>query len=387
VKTLPLGLAHVASCSFLASRLAPRGEFFLALGGGVALARSGEKHGLRSGYGVSIAAIVQTVALIGPARVNAPLTQAISAPLMGWMQARGASRTARLLACLGLRLVHYAFLTVAAITIVVGGVDEYVDTYDKIADFLRVLPNGKTAAITLTIVGAAFYALLFSTIQTLVYERALRGWPGGPEGTDGAVEAAGAPRAAHGLRVWFAPGLVALAWIALLAKLEWVGIGAVAGVFFALTVFTRARKAGRTTWTVGVVLACVLAFGALLPAIIGAVDFEPAAQRAARAVLLVMSATWARAFAGSDGLREAARRTLWRLRLVPAAAEAARITEQLESDRELRPAATRLIDRLKGVEMLPLPLADALTGWVAAEAASYRPPGAEPPTFLPPKPS
>ena len=127
-----LGLAHVASCSFLASRLAPSGQFFLALGGGVALARVGAQHGLRAGYGASAAAMVQTVALIGPARFNAPLTQALNAPVLGRLIGRGASRAAQLAAVLAIRLVHYALLNVLFVAIVVGGLDEYVDTYDSV---------------------------------------------------------------------------------------------------------------------------------------------------------------------------------------------------------------------------------------------------------------
>ena len=102
-----------------------------------------------------------------------------------------------------------------------------------------------------------------------------------------------------------------------------------------LTVATRARSAGRTVWLVGLVLAAVLLVFAMVPAIIGAVDVEPAARRAVRAALLVLTATWARAFAGSDGLREFGRRVLWSMRRVPVGAEAARITAQLESDTQL----------------------------------------------------
>ncbi|MGI8622951.1 MAG: hypothetical protein ACR2NB_05575, partial [Solirubrobacteraceae bacterium] len=67
---------------------------------------------------------------------------------------------------------------------------------------------------------------------------------------------------------------------------------------------------------------------------------------------------------------------LWGARRVPAAAEAAHITDQLESDTQLVPAATALIDRLRGVTYRPAPVADALTAWVAAEATGYRPPAA-----------
>ena len=359
-----LGLAHVASCSFLASRLAPSGQFFLALGGGVALARAAATEGLRVGYGVSVAAMVQTVALIGPARFNAPLTQALNAPVLGWLMARGASRAVRLAAVLGIRLVHYALLNVLFVAIVVGGLDEYVATYDKIAGFVRFLPEGQTAAIVLTIVGSIFYGLAFSTIQVLVCERALDRWPEGEEPLlpTGPAARPLLPRGA----VLVAPALVAAAWVALLGFLSWETLAVVAGVFVVLSVATRARRAGRTTWTVGLVLALTLAVGAMLPALLGAVDVEPAGQRAIRGALLVLTATWARAFAGADGLREFARRVLW--------GHARRIVGALESDTRLRPAADDLIERVGAVELQPKPLADALTAWVATEARAYRPP-------------
>ncbi len=376
-RALPLGLAHVASCSFLASRLAPSGQFWLALGGRVALARAGARHGLRGGYGASLAAIVQTVALIGPARVNAPLTQALNAPLLGCLQARGASRGARLGACLTIRLCHYAVLNVLFVVVVVGGLDEYVATYDRIAGFVGILPSGQSAAIWLTVAGAILYGLAFSVIQTLICERALDRWPEepapGPAGADPAPATA-AELPARPRRVWLAPAVTALAWVVLLAIGSWLALAAVGAGLVLATAFTRARRAGRGAWTVGLVLALTLLAGALIPAVIGAVDLDPAARRAVRAALLVLTATWARAFAGADGLREAARRTLWGARLVPAAAEAARITEQLESDRQLVPAAQALIARLKDVQHRPLPVADALTAWVAAEAGGYRPP-------------
>ncbi len=384
-----LGLAHVASCSFLASRLAPSGQFFIALGGGIALARVGQRRGLRAAYGASVAAMVQTVALIGPARFNAPLTQALNAPVLGRLIGRGSSRLVQLAAVLAIRLVHYAILNVLFVAIVVGGLDEYVATYDSVTggiekaiafliptvERVNVFPNGQTAALVLTVVAAVLYGAAFSTIQVLVSGRALRSWPeDAPEEASGplAAEPATRPRPAS---VWLAPVLVALAWIAMLAFNTWLVLAGVAAALVVATVFTRALRAGRTTWTVGLALAALLALGALIPALIGAVDFEPAGRRAVRAALLVLTATWARAFAGSDGLREAARRTLWGVRAVPGAAEAARITEQLQSDRQLMPAANALVDRFRDVPTQPGPLADALTAWVAAEARSYRPPG------------
>jgi len=370
----PLGLAHVASCCFLASRLAPSGQFFIALGGGVALARAGHRHGLRAGYGASVAAMVQTVALIGPARFNAPLTQALNAPLLGRLQARGASRAARLAACLAIRLAHYGLLNVAFVAIVVGGLEEYVATYDKIAGFLRFLPTGQTAALVATVLASIAYGLVFSVVQTLVCERALARWPAAQAGEPTPAPALTPAARTRPVRVWLAPAIVTVAWVVLLAAPSWPVLGAVAVALALATMLTGARRAGRTTWTVGLVLAAVLAVSALVPALIGAVDLDPAARRALRAALLVLTATWARAFAGADGLREAARRTLWGARRVPAAAEAARITEQLESDRQLLPAANALIDRLRDVPPRPVQVADALTEWVAAEARGYRPP-------------
>ena len=85
-----VGLTHVATVSFLASRAAPSLQFFFALGGGIALARAAHGRGARTGYGTALASMLQTVAVMGPARINAPLTQAITAPMMGRLQARGA---------------------------------------------------------------------------------------------------------------------------------------------------------------------------------------------------------------------------------------------------------------------------------------------------------
>jgi hypothetical protein len=62
------------------------------------------------------------------------------------------------------------------------------------------------------------------------------------------------------------------------------------------------------------------------------------------------------------------------LRRLPAASEAAAITADLESDTRLMVAGRALIDRLRDVEQKPLPMADALTAWVAEEAAAYQAP-------------
>ncbi len=360
-----LGLAHVASCSFLASRLAPSGQFFAALAGGIALAQAGARHGLRAGYGASVAAIVQTVAFIGPARVNGPLTQALNAPLAGHLQARGAPLPARLAAVLAIRLVHYALLNVLFVAVVVGGLDAYVATYDKVAGFTGVLPTGTAAAVWLTVLSQLALALFFSTVQVVVYDRALRRWPPTASPATG-----GTGRPARARAPVAALALTAAAWVALLARPSWAVLAAVAAGLALATVATPARSAGRQVWGVGLGLAAVLAAAALGPALVDAVPWEDAGRRAARAALLVLTATWARAVSDPRRLREAARRALAGVRAV----QAAQITERLESDGRLLPAARTFLKSFDGVPTRPVPLADALTGWCAAEAARYEPP-------------
>lgn len=368
-----LGLTHVASCSFLASRLAPSGAFFAALGGGVAVARIAAERGPRVGYGASLAAVVQTVALIGPARVSGPLTQALNAPIMGHLQARGASRAARVAAGLAIRYAHYVLVNVAFVLLVIGGLDEFVATYDRIAGFLRILPQGQAWAIGFTFALSIVYGLAFTIIQMLTYERALARWPAQPP-QPGLRPPAGLLPARVSGRTWLALGLTAAAWIALLARLRWPVLGAVTAGLAVAVLATRAWRGGRDTWTIGLTLAVVLSVGALGPAVIGAVDWSGALQRAVRAALLVLTATWARQAIGTDGLREVARRILGWLGPLPAAREAAELTARLESDARLAPAGKDLLERLNVVELKPAPLADALTDWIVDESRTYRPP-------------
>ena len=358
------GLAHVATCSFLAARLAPSGQFWVALAGGVALARAGAERGLRAGYGVSVAAVVETVALIGPARVNGPLTQALNAPLVGHMHAKGSRFAAQLAACLAIRLVHYALLNVLFVWLVIGGLENYVDTYDRIAGFLRVLPEGQTAALVLSILANLVWALFYSTVQVLAYRRALGRWPDGDEPEERLAFATAPPRpsAAH-----VAIALVTVAaWVVLLVQLSWLVLAVVAGAL-ALAVLPLGRER-LDTMRLGVVLAIVLGLGALVPALVGASDIDDAGQRAVRAALLVLTASWARAAAGTAGVRALFGALLWGFRVVPSAREAAALTVVLRSDTRLRAAGGDLIDRLRPVPKEILPVADALTEWVAAEA-------------------
>ncbi len=177
-------------------------------------------------------------------------------------------------------------------------------------------------------------------------------------------------RARRGRTALAALGIAAAAWVVLLAVPTWPVLAGVAAVFAVLTLATRARRAGRQVWGVGLGQAAVLALAALGPAIVGAVGWEAAGRRAVRAVLLVLTATWVRAATDPQRLREAARRALAGLR----ADQAAQITQRLESDGRLMPAARTFVKGFEGIPQRPVPLADALTAWCAAEAGRYEPP-------------
>ena len=361
------GLAHVAAVSFLASRLTPSGQFWVALAGGTALARAGARHGLRAGYGASIAAMLETVALIGPARVSGPLTQALNAPLVGRLHARGAPFGVQLLACLAIRLVHYVLLNALFIWIVVGGLDVYAGSYDKIVGWLGFLPTGLAAAVVITILLNLAFACFFSVVQVLVYRRALRRWvDADPAPPTGDTRAAPTSRGNVPRRVHAVVGSTLVAWCVLLAWLSWPVLAAV--TLLLATAWIGMRVRDRDALRLGLVLAAALALGALVPAALGVVEVETGAQRAVRAALLVLTATWARAAVGTAGVRALASSLLWRLRRLPAAAEGSRLTAVIASDKRLVAAGRSLLDAVRDVPHRPLPVADAVSGWVAAEA-------------------
>src|SRR5205085_11081501 len=105
---------------------APAAQFWISLPGGVALARVAQRQGLSRGYGASLAAMLQGVAILGPLRINGPLTQAITAPAVGRARARGV----QMAVCLALRVAHYAVLNVLAVWLLLGGIHGLVKTYD-----------------------------------------------------------------------------------------------------------------------------------------------------------------------------------------------------------------------------------------------------------------
>jgi hypothetical protein len=384
--TAPAGPAHVAVVSFLAARAAPTGGFWIALAGGVALARLAERRGPRLGFGASAAAMLETVAIIGPARFGIPLTQAATAPLLGRLEARGVRVALQVLACAAIRLLHNSATTAFFIWVVTGGLDAYAGTYDAIGRRVGI-EIGTADALLLTAASLLGWAAFASIVQVLVYRRGLRDWEAResgsaePPATEPAAAApAEAPAAEGGRRARarrFDPRAVTLAatvaFVLLLVSTEWALLAAVAAWLGLVWAVSRADPDPVPT---GLLFAAILAAGALLFTLGGGLGLDMALRRATRAALLVLVATWLRAAAGADGLREVSRRALGRLRRVPSAPEAAQVLDAIASEGRLAAAGRALAARLRAVPMRPVPVLDAVLGWVVREAAAFRPPPA-----------
>ncbi len=357
----PSGLARVATVSFLAARAAPSGGFWISLAGGVALARGAQRNGARRGFGASLAAMLETVAIMGPARFGVPLTQAMSAPWIGRLEARGASAGTEVVACALVRIIHNLATTAFFIWVILGGLDAYAGTYDALPFF----PGGVTAALVLTGVTLLAWTVFASIVQVLVYRRGLRTWPeGSGQAAEGVERRDPSPEPGR-----FDPRLVSLValvgFVVLLSSTAWAVLAAVAGL---LLVGWFAARSDPEVLPTGAVLAAALALSAFSFSMFGGLGLDEALRRATRAALLVMVATWLRAAAGSPGLRDVSRRVLHRLRRVPSVPEAASALDDLGAGPSLLPAGRSLVDALGGVPKRPLPFVDAVLGWVAAEA-------------------
>ncbi len=374
----PAGPAHVATVSFLASRAAPTGGFWVALAGGVALARVAQRRGAREGYGASIAAMLESIALIGPARVSVPFTQALTAPLLGRLEARAVPPAAQALACGLIRLLHNAAITAFFIWVVAGGLDAYAGTYDALAGRLGV-ELGSAGALAITGAGLLAWAAFASAVQVGVYRRGLRRWQESAQPADAGTEAEDPGRGAGR----FDPRAVALAALVafalLLTSTDWPLLGAAAAW---LALAWAVSRPDLSVLPTGLVLTGLLAGGALVFGLAGGIGADLALRRALRAALLVLTATWLRAAAGAVGLREVFRRTLGRLHRVPALAEAVRTLDQIGSEGRLLAAGRSLAARLARVRRRPLPVLDAVLDWVAHESARFRPGERPPPPRL-----
>ena len=373
------GPAHVAVVSFLAARAAPSGGFWIALAGGVALARVAQRRGARPGFGASIAAMLETVAIIGPARFGIPLTQAATAPLLGRLEARGWPALPQVAVCAVLRILHNSATTAFFIWVITGGLDAYAGTYDAIGRRFG-LDVGTADALALTAAGLLVWGVFASVVQVLVYRRGLRSWPEEDDAryVDGDIrrERTEEPSTAEHRRR-FDPRAITLTAVVLfavlLASTEWIVLGAVALVLAAAWLISRPDREPLPT---GLLFAAILALGALIFALGGGLGIDVALRRALRAALIVMVATWLRAAAGADGLREVFRRVLGRLRAIPSLPEAAVVLDGIAAEGRLAAAGRSLAEQLRDVSLRPIPFCDAVLAWVAGEARSFRP---EPP--------
>jgi hypothetical protein len=398
--TVPSGPAHVAVVSFLAARAAPAGGFWIALAGGVAIARVAERRGARLGFGASVAAMLETVAIIGPARLGIPLTQAATAPMLGRLEARGWRPLPQILACAAIRLLHNTATTAFFIWVITGGLDAYAGTYDAIGRHLGI-EIGSADALALTLVGLVAWAAFASTVQVLIYRRGLASWDrlahesdfehqigaesqvreaqplaegaerGPPErrvrpGAGGAAAAASPERR-------FDPRAIALAaavaFALLLASTAWALLAAVSAW---LALAWLAARPDRQPLPAGLLFAALLAGGAFVFTLGGGLGLDVAARRGARAALLVLTATWLRGAAGAEGLREVSRRALGRLRRIPAMPEASLVLDRIASEGRLSAAARALEQQLRGVPKRPMAFVDAVLRWVVREASIER---------------
>jgi hypothetical protein len=170
-----------------------------------------------------------------------------------------------------------------------------------------------------------------------------------------------------------------LAFTLLVAGLSWALLGAVAAwLGLAALVGGGDRSVVRT----GVGLGLLLGGGVLAFTLLGGVGTDEALRRGVRALLFVLVATWLRAAAGASGLREVSRRALGRLGRVPPAREAAAVMDELGSGRQLGAAARSVLDALRSVPVRPVPVVDAVLGWVVAESRRFRRAAPAPPMAL-----
>jgi len=381
-----VGLAHVATASFLASRAVPTGGFAVALAGGVALARAAQRGGLRVGWGASLAAMLQTIAIMGPARVGVPLTQAVSAPVLGRMEGRGRGPFAQGLAAAAIRLGHNLPGSAFYVFLILGS-DAYAGSFDRLAGWVPFVPEGLTAALVAGLAAILAWTVVASAVQVGVYRRGLRRWTDGgapepsrltPLAPAGAGDGVGGPdaglRAAPGARRFDPRAVVVAAVIAFTVLLTGVGWTLLAVVSAWLAVAWVAARGDRSVVRPGLILTALLVSGTFAFGLIGGLGLDLTLRRTLRAALLVLVATWLRYAAGEEGLREVFRRVLHRFRGVPVVAETGAVLESLGSTGALADSGRRLLGRLAGVRRRPLPLADAVLAWVAGEAGRHQAP-------------
>jgi hypothetical protein len=387
------GFAHVAVLAFVAARTVPGFGFGVSLVGGTAIAHATERLGGRRGLAAGAAAAIESVAILGPARMSAPGGQLLTGPLIGHLAAAGRGRALQVAATAVVRALFNVLLTWAFIAIFAGGLDNYTGTYDATFGRIPGAPDGEAAALGGTALALLIWAIGASWVQVLVFERADRRWSteGGIDLDRAIEEAAQAPPVAlpappPPARRRFDPRAViaaaAVAFGLLLASTDPVLLAAVSGW---LAIAWLAAPAEREVVVPGLILAATLALGAFVANTLGGDGAVAGLEHAARGALLVLTATWMRGAAGTDGVRAVAQRLLARLarrRRSRHAAELSRALDSLSGDRRMGEAIRALIADIRAAEDDLFLMLDAAIDWVAAEAARFRPgPPAPAPTL------
>src|SRR5829696_891670 len=314
------GLAHLAAVSFLASRLAPAAGYWVALPGGVAVARAAARRGLRTGAGASLAALAQTVAVMGPARLSIPFTQAATAPLVGWLEARDAGPVAQAAVVAIIRFTLALLSTAFFIWVILGGLDAYAGGYTWITSRAEFLPDTDAGVLGLSVFFIAAWTLFASPIQVAVYRRGMRSWPENTEPDEDAAPAPPGEAAQRHLDPRAITIAAAIAFALLLLSADTPLLVAV-GIWLAIAWFVAEPETAFVP--VGAALAALLGVTSFFVGIIADLGLESSLERGVRAAMLVAVATWFRAAAGTGGIREVSRRIFGRAdRVLPGAREA-----------------------------------------------------------------
>jgi hypothetical protein len=378
------GFAHVAVLAFVAARTVPGFGFGVSLVGGTAIAHATERLGGRRGLAAGAAAAIESIAILGPARMSAPGGQLLTGPLIGHLAARGRSRALQVASTALVRAAFNLLLTWAFIAIFAGGLDNYTGTYDATFGRIPGAPDGEAAALGGTALALLVWAIGASWVQVYVFHRANERWSrGGGIDIDRAIDEAAHSPPAEGVeppaavRRRFDPRAViaaaAAAFALLLASTDPLLLGAVAGW---LAIAWLAAPAEREVVIPGLILAATLGVGAFVANTVGGDGVVAGLEHAARGALLVMTATWMRGAAGTDGVRAVAQRLLARLarrRRSRSAAELSVALDSLSGDRRMGEAVRALIADVRAAEDDLMKMLDAAIDWVAAEAARFRP--------------
>lgn len=355
-------MASVTALTFLVARAVPLG-WTVAVAGGVPLARAAERHGTRAGYATAAASLVETTAIMGPARMGIPVPHAASAPLLGTLYRRGAPYLA--LAAVGAVVRTFYYTVTAAFSILVlVGLDAYLGTYERLRGFLEFLPAGRTAALWLTLLQLIVWSIGAGLIQAWAIRRGLRSWSGevvAVERPGDRVDRA-TPRAHAGVIV-----LVGIAgFAAVLTSTDPRFLGVVAAVLLGAW---AATGAGSRSLLRGLMVAAPLALSTLAFGLVGGIGGQRAAERSVRVGLLVLIAVWVRSAAGAEGLRRVLVSAVRRLRAVPLLAATAAVLAAATHADDLDGAGRRLGGRLRSARRRPAPIVDAALGWIAAESS------------------